>query len=298
MLKWTVVSLLACLLVVCACGKKNEGEITYYQSQGLNVRFDSSVSAEHQEIIKGDFDALKNTNLTGGTAEYAKLLGVRDFSGASLSYWLGERLKVVVGENYDEDSLIHRVGNQTYSPSLMVNSNTLSADRDALSQIQTVMFNIGSYYYLKGKGNGDLYSMSAGGIENPVYSPRVGIVQIGEGLFDAIRIKSIDEEDDANRDTRGTVYIHESTHTDGNGDDAAMPHEKCVSGTYAGRNSCDKYYNGPYGNEAVVMYLQIQNCSLCTNATRSAMQAYMIDSQSRVLDNAVYQDRKPEGIRF
>lgn len=223
-------------------------------------------------------------------AQYAQLIGVPDFSSNSLVSWLQRRIKVVVGETFDYDGLKIIGEKRSYNPQI------ISRDREEVSEIQTVMFNMGALLYLNGKDDSIVYDLPVMGTVVRVTSPRVGIIQIGEGLFDANSIKGSDVRALVNRLLRIAVFFHEARHADGNGANAAFPHSKCTTGTYKGSSSCESNTNGPYVVEAIMLRQFYDACEGCTTSELDALRAFIADNIGRLLSGHQVRDERPEGI--
>ncbi len=282
-----------CLFILVACSRNND-PISPFAGNGtagpLGIEIDRSVPADQRDYLVGDLEMLKSVSLAATNSQYVQYIGVNDFSNDSLTTWLQARVKLIVGETFDYDSASSPVEQRPYNPQL------LSEDYNAVGKIQTVMFNLGAYIYLNGKSSSTVYSLQLGTGMFPVKSPRVGVIQIGEGLFQANAIKSSPFDSMANRFLRAAVFFHEARHTDGNGKNAAFPHAKCTTGDYAGNNACEANLNGPYIVEAIILREFYDSCSSCTTKEADSLRAFIADNVSRLQQGAQMQDARPEAI--
>lgn len=294
----------ACVLVLClACGKSESPDSTfgapgtqcsYFTDNGTpttQVRIDSSVPSDQRQYLTNDFQNVEILNIShppsGNDACY---LGLTDFTGSSLSLWLRQRVKVIVGEDFDYVSNANGTSLSSFQPVLA--SENLSA-----SNIVTLMFNLGSHLYRTGKKNNTVYSLAVGSQSITVKSPRSGIIQIGEGLFSSTRISGKSYNSVGSSLLRIGVLFHEARHSDGNGTNAGFPHAQCTSGTYAGRSSCENNLNGPYNIEAILLTSFYNSCGAsCDSTEKQALQLAIADSKSRLLSNPVFSDVRPERL--
>jgi len=289
------VSSVALLCALSGCG--NDNNLTSpFSGNGANgplgIVFDPSVPADQKNYLTGDIETVVSLNMSvNRNQQYVSYVGVSDFSAASLASWLQARTKLIVGESFDYERLAVPGEKRTYNPQV------LADDYDALGKIQTVMFNLGAYIYLNGKSSSKLYSIQLGTGSYPVLSPRIGIFQIGEGMFQANSIKGSPVESMANRFLRAAVFFHEARHTDGNGSFAALPHSKCTEGDYKGYSSCENNLNGPYVVEALVLSQLYDNCTECSTSERDSMRSFIADNLGRLMKGAEMRDARPEAIQ-
>ena len=176
----------------------------------------------------------------------------------------------------------------------------------ASSNIVTVMMNLGASLYLTGKNPKDTgstgstqrveYSLTVNDSAYLINTPRVGIIQIGKGLFTASLIKSSPTDSMANAFIRLAVFFHEARHSDGNGDNAGFPHALCTSGDYKDHYACEMNTNGPYAVQATLARLMRDACTDCTADEKEGMRLLMVDYQSRLQPGAQYSDQRPEAL--
>lgn len=254
-----------------------------------SISYDVSVPADQKALIEQDLATLDSLNITDNT--YASILDLNDLSTATLKRWLAERTKYIIGQSYNDDLLAHVSQSRMYQPT------KLAAEFAAESKVVTLMVNLGAAYYRQGKRESQIYSLPINGNYMEVKSPRIGIVQIGEGHFTVNRVTGTDYSSLANRLLRLSVLFHEARHTDGNGTNVAFPHRTCTSGTYAGSAACESNLNGPYMVELAMLYSFYKQCKGCSSSELSTMQTKISDKLSRLTDDAKYSDPTPESIQ-
>ena len=148
-----------------------------------------------------------------------------------------------------------------------------------------VMQNLGAALYILGKEHSTLigFKVPDGDIV-AVRSPRTGIIQIGEGLFQNHDPSSKNLDSMSNRLFRLATFFHEAHHSDGNGESLTFEHALCPAGhLYAGYHACDRNLNGPYTIGATVMRMFANNCSECSVKQTEEMQLDSLDSFSRII---------------
>lgn len=286
--------LIAVAFLSAGCGR--DGRIPEYtgQSGPLGIIFDSTVPANQAAMLSADLQALERVQLPTSNSQYTQYVGISDFSAGSVTNWLKARVRLIVGETFDYKRSARAGEQRKYNPTI------LSRSQDELSEssdIKTVMFNVGSLVYLTGKEESRVYTMTVGASSFPVKTPRVGIIQIGEGLFTVNAIPKSSLDSVANRYLRAAVLFHEARHTDGNGVTAAMPHSLCTTGDYKDSYSCESNLNGPYIVEAVMLRQFYDACgSGCSYTELDGMRSFIADNVSRLLSGASFKDDRPEAI--
>lgn len=254
------------------------------------------------QILK-DLEVLKNLNLQEdeSTSETQKLLGLDNLSAESLEDWLSERVKVIIDEKafsflnipFNRSISIEKENVDYPNPfqAPQTKNEESEVDSDEENNSYTVMTNIGSGLYLTGKKEKRLYRMkvSTALLKSQtitIDSPRAGIIQIGEGLFDS-RFNINNSEPDAvsNSLHRLGVFFHEARHSDGNGESLAFTHVVCPKGhDYEGYMACDSTPNGAYAVNAAVIKEFIKACQDdCTEREREILLLTALDAENRVL---------------
>lgn len=280
----------AFLLLLTGCGVGNP----------VGVRFDATVPYNQQAIIESDLSFLASLQLP--TANPADLynIGISDLAAGTMVKWLGKRMKHIVGEEYNwvDNVRAFQLANKT--PLIMVAS---TAEQLGASKTQTVMWNVGSHVYLKSKELGYGFYLDVSTDVVDVRSTRAGVVQIGEGLFQANAIRGLPLDSLANVLLRIGTYFHESRHSDGNGTNAAFPHAYCPSTfqneAYRNQAACETNLNGPYAIQVALLRYFYSACQSygCSQTELHGLELSMADYQSRILPGAVYRDPRPEAVR-
>jgi hypothetical protein len=266
-------------------------------------RYDSTVTSEQRDLIETDHSRFADSQMVSRSAEDLKTLAIGDLSGPSLIHWLAQRNRIVVGENYDWSGENFVASQQVNEPPKLLTSAQidLSDGVSAASPI-TVMVNLGASIYLSGVSRNTIYTVRAADQDVRIWSPRAaGIIQVGEGLFQPMHTGgSIDSY--AHSVRRFSTYIHEATHTDGNGEHRAFAHATCPASfarpEFRGEYACENYLNGPYSRQVVFLrYAIAQLCPQngCSSAEQDALLKTLADYDSRKLPSAVYVDPTPEG---
>jgi hypothetical protein len=214
--------------------------------------------------------------------------------------WLSKREKILIGETYEMSEKDSYIANSGYSfqypgilpdvptPTQVPDDSTPAPDKAPADpdkmQVVTIMSNTGVLLYLNGKINGMLIGMNMPGLPKiPVTSPRVGILQIGRGLFSMGRTKNNTLELDSSL-MRVSTLFHEARHSDGNKKSLGFLHAICPAGhDYAGYAACDFNLNGSYSVGYEVGKVVAENCAACTVAQREALRLDYLDSYSRVI---------------
>jgi hypothetical protein len=157
--------------------------------------------------------------------------------------------------------------------------------------------NIGSALYRYGKNNSEVLTLDVGGQTIYVRSPRVGVIQIGEGLFSSWSVRGTSSDTLANSLIRLSVLFHEARHSDGNGDNVTFPHAMCPDWhDYAGNYSCDSSSNGPYVVDSIMLKNLRSACVGCSNTEIQTFKAFQADAESRLLPGSTFKDVRPEQI--
>ncbi len=293
------------VLALTGCGKKNCYEPAALQSFGSNadasdIYMDSTVPPEQQSQLKKDLALLGRVNLSENT-EDSCTVGIKEFSGTSLVQYMKTRVRYLVGEKYDykNPTVSKRDSKKTTVYASLGNrgvGHTYPVKPQQLSEVVTVMTNVGAYLYLISRPDSELITINVFGSDLSINSPRDGIIQVGEGLFTANKIPGSETGSMVNSLLRLAVMMHEARHSDGHGKHAAFPHEVCTSGTYKDHAACEIYSNGPYSVQATITKKFIEACTSCSTKDIDGMMRLQADYESRVLPNAESQDDRPEGF--
>lgn len=155
-----------------------------------------------------------------------------------------------------------------------------------------VMGNMGAAMYMIGRQNNVVvgFNMAGQGII-PIVSPRVGLFQVGRGLFQPLSPKWAAEviEDFVHSMFRMDTLFHEARHSDGSArvssKQLGFAHEICPPGhELAGFPACDRPSNGPYRVGSLILKSAIEGCGPeCTVRDREILTLLYADSMSRIL---------------
>lgn len=266
-------------------------------AQSWRFKASSDVPRDQQKILRQDIESFSKMPFVVNDETFNKVMGLKgQVKAQDLVGWLSARAKYIVGEAYemnDKDSYVVSMGYPfQYSgivPDIpkgyLTPQDTPSENsNDEKAEVMTVMSNIGTSLYLTGKMNGFLLGVQMPGLGKiPVTSPRVGLLQIGDGLFKIGRTKNKTLEIDSSL-MRVSVLFHEARHSDGNRKSLGFTHAVCPAGhEYAGYPACDFSLNGAYSVGYQVGKAAAENCKTCTVAQREALRLDYLDSLSRVL---------------
>jgi hypothetical protein len=275
--------------------------------------FSKAVPKAHKLQILKDLEILKSLNLEEdeSSAQTKHLLGLDNLSVHTMEDWLSERVKVIIDEkafsflNFSFNKSISIERENVNYPNLLQGQKEIEKEKSLEAseedeEAYTVMTNIGSGLYLTGKKEKRLYRMkvSTGIFKSQtitIDSPRVGIIQIGQGLFDSrFNINNSNPNAISNSLHRLGVLFHEARHSDGNGESLAFAHVICPKGhDYEGYMACDSVPNGAYAINAAVIKEFIKACQDdCTEREREILLLTALDAENRVLKKT-YKDLSP-----
>lgn len=286
------------------------------------IKISKEVPYEQELLIKKDINTLKSMIFSETTEEVTKsVLGISTVNANSLNKWLNERVSLVIGERFDLDNRLEIKREKVIYPNQFVKADykldqltvidseqsnaldpildfeayvaqqALNEDKDD-SGVITVMSNIGAALYTLGKDNKVLAGLNTAiNIRDkeilPALSPRVGIIQIGRGLFHKNLTVSPDAPSNlANAINRLGTFFHEARHSDGNGKSLVFGHARCPKELkeYAGFAACDRNKNGPYSVGVVTILEMTKNCKdRCSKRETQILAMIALDSASRVV---------------
>jgi len=291
-MKNTLIVLMLSILSLVGCQKNNSRGF----STKIGVILDGTVPEDQRDLIDQDLMTLSQVNLSNINSNDLQVLGIGSFSGTDLVNWLTTRVNFIVGEDFDYEEQASIVGSLNYRPQVF-QSSFLSDELLAANSLTTIMINIGSALYRYGKNNSRILTLDVGGQTLYVKSPRIGVVQIGEGLFSTWSVRGTSKDTRANSLIRLSVFFHEGRHSDGNGENVTFPHALCPDWhDYGGNYSCDNHSNGPYVVDSIMLRNLQRACVGCSNSEIQTFKAFQADAESRLLPNSVYSDIRPEQI--
>ncbi|MBK9321989.1 MAG: hypothetical protein IPM97_03350 [Bdellovibrionaceae bacterium] len=258
------------------------------------LKMADDIPKDQQTLIQSDLNRLAGMSFVVSDEKFSKVL---DFNGPvrsdTMLGWLSERIKYVVRSDFAVAKAAY-IENERYeyqNPRILptLPDNVKPVDEASVAddkKVMTVMTNIGGVLYIAGKQMGSLLGLNIPGIGKvPSTSPRVGILQIGPGLFAARRGDKVGDPQsiDASLNRLGTLF-HEARHSDGNGANVGMLHIACPAGhAYAGYAACDFSLNGSYSVGGHAIKVLGESCTSCTVSQKEALRLRYLDSFSRVI---------------
>ncbi len=303
-------------------------------SHAIEFSLSSRIPSKHKELIRKDLKILSSIKFKKPQEKTLELLKLKEVNAATMEKWLGDRVKYVLGENdfsnfrlLTNQAIFVANENQVYpnyvQPTEVIEEEKekekekIQTEQPSLegtqeeAQVTMVMANIGAAVYMIGKKSKSLLGvkLSRGLLKKPekivVKSPRVGIIQIGEGLFHkGFNPNKTDDNAYANSLSRLGTFFHEARHSDGNGQSLAFSHVICPKDhPYAGAAACDSNLNGPYAIGAFALREFIKSCDAeCTKGESEFLNLMALDEYSRVIEKdekgvpAKVLDDTPESI--
>ncbi len=259
------------------------------------IRFHSSVPEDQLSALKTDLSYVFTNPNQNPDAEFLQVTGLADGSGPVLHNWLNNRVRYIVGTDFNIDrALIRRPKLGFRYPESPIPAALRGTQ---MTSIQIVMANIGSLVYLLGKKSDKLYGLYLDRRFVFIRSTRAGILQVGPGLFsDLFQINKTDPLAPANSVARGGILFHEARHSDGNGEGAGFLHEVCPPGhLFAGNHACELIGNGSYTVGGLAMRHLLKNCTTCTTEEKAILSTQIADAFSRVIrgtDSAKLEERR------
>ena len=272
------------------------------------IEYSKQVPQDEVNLLNEDLS--RPLEFTNDLPDLKNILGVSDLKFETLKAWLAERVRYVIADSEDpSDGLSALQQNYVYpNPNVLPELQTPPAGskqkfQDDLSPQRSgvIMSNVGTNIYINGKKMKSLLGYNfqgpLGSTLIPVKSPRVGILQIGQGLF----LKKI--SDDTNSSVSNSIYrlailFHEAYHSDGHGKSLGFVHALCPSGPYMNTLSCDRETNGPYTAQAYFIRQAVIPChdkGLCDDDEAERLAFVGTDALDRVIgDNLA--DPAPEGV--
>jgi len=293
--------LFLCILVVFVGCAADPNENLIGNPSG-EIVFDNVPAAQRQSL-ENDMRVLSQIQTPTLHAYYPYVLGTDDMTGPTINKWIRDRVRYVVGEEFDLKRRVQQGGGGDAFPTV-VGMLGLSDE----SNIVTVMDNIGAAVYLTGRKSNTVLNLVLSNGPLPVKTARVGVIRIGAGLFRSSsssggsgdgdsRLSAVGRDSLGNSLIRAAVFGHEGRHGDGNGNAVAFRHAECTEGTFKGRNACENYLNGPYAAEAALLLHFYYACQNCSNEEREAIRSSAADAYSRVLPTAGWGDARPEVLK-
>lgn len=246
------------------------------------VTFDSSVPQDQVSILKNDIRYLYKTPVTKTDSEFVSITGLKSGSGEHMHNWVLNRVRYIIGENFDLQRNMFEVKKLLFKFPNTPLPDEIYADK--IEEVKTVMTNIGGALYLGGKMEDILIGLKMDNELVSIKSPRVGILQVGEGLFyEGFQINRKNKMASSNSISRLGTLFHEARHSDGNGKSTGFVHSICPSGhAYAGYAACEFSGNGSYTVGALSERHMLKNCTDCTTEEQTVLSAAIADSFDRI----------------
>lgn len=288
-------------------------------AQANDIVLSEKIKTSYLKKIEKDMNVLDNLKFKDVNPRTLEVMGLTDLNTNTASKWLNDRVNYVVEENALTifKLLIKRVIYVEQDSVAYPNGNVLPYSQDPKNQFindekgMVVMSNLGAGLYMGGKAERKLYGMKVSRgllkkqIKVTIDSPRAGVIQVGEGLFDpGLTVNSSNENSMANNINRLATFFHEARHSDGNGSSLAFAHSKCPAGhELGGMYACDENLNGPYTVGALMMTEMIKLCDeTCSPTDVEVLKVQALESAGRVLKTtykgvpAVNWDATPESL--
>jgi len=307
MLKDLFCLLIAALLALSACSpdtqnqSDDEGDPApiVIPPVANNLRYASTVDPSQKAALDESISALYLLPIDNADPKLMRMMKISDFKPATLQTWIEDRVQYIVGGGFKYEQARFNGSKMGFSfpqPGVLPDANRDGAENQE-DESDVVMANVGAGVYMDGKERSQLYGLNIPGIGRILLtSPRVGVLQIGPGLFPRGIVGAGNIAIDIFR--AGTLF-HEARHSDGNGKSLAFAHAKCpIDHDYADRYACDYPSNGAYTVGALMIKALKDHCAPCTQRQHRALDAIYLDQSSRVLSGYVYiPSHKPSYFR-
>ena len=270
-----------------------------------SIRITSNVPRNQKLLLSRDLQLLKTLSVENPDSKLLEIMHTDAVDSGKLEGWLEDRVQYVVGESFKFNEALF-IAEPSYS---YENLNDVPVFEKATkhtggnSSAKVIMSNIGVSAYFKGKEQHTLSGLKIPGVDDVrMTSPRVGVVQIGEGLFYLFekRLPKSPQDSMAKSLARLSTLFHEARHSDGHGKSLGFFHAVCPEGHHlAGYSACDRNLNGPYTVGALVQQLMTESCDTCSVEEKEVLRLNYLDSFGRVIQetSSVDWDDRPEGSR-
>jgi hypothetical protein len=264
------------------------------------ITFDKSVPEEQVRILQDDMRYLYALPVQKGSPDFKIMAGFSGFSGPVYHNWIINRIRYVIGQEmnpYREFSIVaenYQHENPDEFPNVGFAAGAAATQKQGRKAVLSAS-NMGVIFYSLGKEGKMLLGVQIGDNMISISSPRIGILQIGEGLFQLTSKANSELAAPVNRLIRMATFFHEARHSDGRKKEAGMLHVACPEGhAYAGLAACDQMSNGPYAIDGNMLKIFSENCRECSTPEKEALRLSALDRFSRILGKNPI-DASPEG---
>lgn len=252
------------------------------------MRFAKTVNVAQRAALNESISALHALAPGATDQRLMQIMKVPDLSGPTLQRWVEDRVHYIVGSDFDLEGSLYlpeRTGFSFPSPEVLPDPDA-GVSQELTAKAEVVMANVGTAIYYVGKKQSQLVGLRVPGVGDvPVTSPRVGILQIGPGLFPGGASQNQNLALDI---FRASTLFHEARHSDGNGRSMGFMHAECPTGhDYAGMHACDYAANGPYTVGARLLKNLKERCAACTKSQKTALDGIYLEVANRVVSGDV-----------
>lgn len=277
-------------------------------AKSSEILLSKSINSEYAEKIKSDLILLDGFPFKkNASSDRVRVMQLNDINSESVSRWLNTRVHSIVQESAQSFfnlyllQIISLQKNEVEYPNSDIipfsmtnplsNNESDQTESDLSNKELTLMSNLSANIYILGKSKKELYSVkiSRGQLKKPynvkVISPRSGIIQIGDGLFDPeFTVNPENPEAISNSILRLATLFHEARHSDGNGLSLGFTHAFCPPGhDYEGSAACDENLNGPYTIGKLMLTEMSNSCEECSERDKQLFKLIVLDNANRIL---------------
>jgi hypothetical protein len=302
-----------CLLFACTqtSSPPNDQPDISVPSVSNKLQYQSEVGGDRSEALNEAISSLYAVNLdqnSNNAAALTAMMKISDAKPSTLQDWLEVRAHYIVNDNFEPGQHTRTTNQPIQYPFPNDIPDVIAVDlppKGALPPQQPVlhvletsddqstdqssslmMLNTGTQLYFYGKQAKVPLFLDLSGIGNvAVTSPRIGLVEIGPGLFSFFQNYNV--QNILKDIFRVSILFHEARHSDGHGKSLGFMHAKCPAelAEYAGMNVCDGATNGAYTIGALLLKNMAISCGdACTAKTKNVLRAVFYDTASRVLN--------------
>lgn len=253
-----------------------------------DLRFAKTVNAAQRAALNESIAVLHALPAGAVDSRLLEIMKVSDLSGPTLQRWVEDRVHTIVGSDFDLEHSLYlpeRTGFTFPFPDVFPDPDA-GVTQELSGKAEVVMANVGTAIYYVGKKQARLVGLKVPGVgEVPVTSPRVGILQIGPGLFPG----GVSQSQNLAYDIyRASTLFHEARHSDGRGKTLGFMHAECPTGhDYAGMHACDYAANGPYTIGARILKNLKARCAACTKSQKTTLDGVYLEIANRVVSGDV-----------